>query len=92
MYANFRPNYWTRKIRGEYFPAFSLDNPSLLGYLRSMRISPNYKNKIIGNAPAKFVLDSLRALFGMLDGTALVIGALVAGIGIVVWQKERLCE
>lgn len=77
-------SYWMRLKVSEYFPAFSLDNIS--PYLRSMKISPNYKEIEI-NSFLKMILDLLRDQARLFEGSVLIFGVLVAGLLIIATKK-----
>lgn len=77
--------YWIRLKIIEYFPAFSLDTIS--PYLRSMKISPNYREIEVENKMLKIVLDYLRIQIRSVEGSVLIIGLLLTGFAIVVTKK-----
>lgn len=72
--------YWIRHKISEYFPAFSVDNVSLLAYLKSMKISPNYKEVQVENQVLKMILDFVRSKIHLLEGHFLILGVLAAGL------------
>lgn len=79
--------YWTRKQRGEYFPAYALDNHSLLAHMRSIKISPKYQAAPVKNVVLKTVLDLIRRQMQWFDGAILMMAILMAGVAIIVTRK-----
>lgn len=77
--------YWIRLKIFEYFPAFSLDNIS--PYLRSMKISPNYRAVEVESKTLKMILDFLRNQMCLLEGSMLTFGLLMAGFVIIYTKK-----
>lgn len=77
--------YWMRLKVSEYFPAFSLDNIS--PYLRSMKISPNYRETEIDSKWLKAILDGVRDQIVFVEGSVLVNCILLTAIVIVVTKK-----
>lgn len=77
--------YWMRLKMSEYFPAFSLDNIS--PYLRSMKISPNYKEVEIESKTLKMILDFLRNQVCLFDGSLLTVGLLSTAFLIIFTKK-----
>lgn len=69
----------------EYFPAFSLDN--IAPYLRSIKISPNYRELHVTNQILKMMLDLLREQIYSLDGSLLTFGLLMTGFVIIITKK-----
>lgn len=78
-------SYWIRLKMSEYFPAFSLANIS--PYLRSMKISPNYKEIEIESRTLKMILDFVRMQTGSFDGSLLIFALLLTGFVIVITKK-----
>lgn len=78
-------SYWMRLKMSEYFPAFSLDNIS--PYLRTMKISPHYKEIDVECKTLKMVLDYLRNQVRLIEGSLLIFGVLVAGLIIILTKK-----
>lgn len=79
----YRLQFWNRSYRSEYFPAFSIDNNTLIGYLRSMKISPNYKVTAVRNGLLQWILDIVRILSHLFEASVLVIGLLTAAVAIL---------
>lgn len=77
--------YWMRLKISEYFPAFSLDNIS--PYLRSMKISPNYKEVEIESKTLKMILDFLRNQIRLFEGSFLIFGLLSAAFVIIFTKR-----
>lgn len=77
--------YWIRLKMSEYFPAFSLDNIS--PYLRSMKISPNYKAIEVECKSLKMILDYLRQQIYLVDGSLLIFGLLLTGFVLIGTKK-----
>lgn len=79
--------YWTRMKMIEYLPAFSLD--TILPYLRSMKISPNYKEMDVECKTLKLLLDYLRIQIRSVEASVLIFGILLAGFVIIVSKKMK---
>lgn len=77
--------FWIRLKTIEYFPAFSLD--TIAPYLRSMKISPNYKEVEVENKVAKALLDYLRIQIRSIEGNLLIVGLLLAAFVVNVTKK-----
>ncbi|XP_037051914.1 lipase maturation factor 2-like [Bradysia coprophila] len=77
--------YWIRLKMIEYFPAFSLDTIS--PYLRSMKISPNFRETEVESKTVKMLLDNLRIQIRSVEGSALIFGILLAGFAINVSKR-----
>lgn len=77
--------YWIRLKMSEYFPAFSLDTIS--PYLRSMKISPNYRDVEVENKSLKMILDFLRNEICAIEGSLLTFGLLLTAFVINITKK-----
>lgn len=78
-------SYWMRLKISEYLPAFSLDNIS--PYLRSMKISPHYKEAEVECKSVKMALNFLRKQVRLFEGSVLVVGVLIAGFLTIATKK-----
>lgn len=78
--------YWIRLKISEYFPAFSLDNIS--PYLRSMKISPNYRAIEIESKSLQILLDFLRTQICLFEASLLIFAILLTGFVIIITKNN----